>query len=68
MPRTPRKSANSSDKTDWKLLAHNLQQALEAEIEESETIKQQLDEAVELVITQKFAIKYLRSINGHDSV
>jgi len=68
MPRTPRKTANRSDKTDWESLAKKLQEALETEIDENENLQRQLDDALEMMTTQMLAIRYLRTINGHNSV
>lgn len=68
MPKKPRKAANRSKKTDWESLAKKLQEALETEIDENESLQRQLDDALEMMTTQMLAIRYLRTINGHNSV
>lgn len=57
-----------SKKTDWESLAKKLQEALETEIDENESLQRQLDNALEMMTTQMLAIRYLRTINGHNSV
>lgn len=68
MPKKPREPVDRSKKTDWESLAKKLQEALETEIDENESLQRQLDDALEMMTTQMLAIRYLRTINGHNSV